>query len=155
MLHGCSVCVSIFVFNFMQSKLIAKGKPMLEESMMTPYCNSVPSCFKVTVLGYSSGPNSLQVAYDIIDDKSRCFNHEPPTSQIYLNDQFQNDFNNIFESLPYFYERLRQEKGEKFSPFFINATPGSFYGRLFPSNSMHFFHSSTSLHWLSQVNFNL
>ncbi|MCL7047158.1 hypothetical protein MKW94_001458 [Papaver nudicaule] len=29
--------------------------------------------------------------------------------------------------------------------------PGTFYGRLFPSNSLHFVHSSYSLHWLSQV----
>ncbi|XP_071939941.1 probable caffeine synthase MTL2 [Coffea arabica] len=29
--------------------------------------------------------------------------------------------------------------------------PGSFYGRPFPDNSMHFIHSSYSLHWLSQV----
>eukprot|EP00256_Glycine_max_P069339 XP_025983934.1 theobromine synthase 2-like [Glycine max] len=140
--------------DFIQSQMISKVKPILEESMMTLYCNSVPCCFKVADLGCSSGPNALQVAYDIIDvvdNISSSFNREPPTFQIYLNDQFQNDFNNIFESLPYFYERLRQEKGEKFSPFFINATPGSFYGRLFPSNSMHFFHSSTSLHWLSQA----
>lgn len=135
--------------------MISKVKPILEECMMTLYCNSVPSNFKVSDLGCSSGPNALQVAYDIIDvvdNISETFNREPPTFQIFLNDQFQNDFNNIFESLPYFYERLQQEKGKRFSPCFVNATPGSFYGRLFPSNSMHFFHSSTSLHWLSQVN---
>ncbi|XP_047164472.1 jasmonate O-methyltransferase-like [Vigna umbellata] len=33
---------------------------------------------------------------------------------------------------------------------FINVTPGSFYGRLFPSNSINLFHSSNGLHWLSQ-----
>ncbi|XP_069153311.1 S-adenosyl-L-methionine:benzoic acid/salicylic acid carboxyl methyltransferase 3-like isoform X2 [Solanum lycopersicum] len=30
---------------------------------------------------------------------------------------------------------------------------GSFYTRLFPSNSLHFVHSSYSLHWLSQIRF--
>ncbi|CAN1344310.1 Salicylate carboxymethyltransferase, partial [Linum perenne] len=34
---------------------------------------------------------------------------------------------------------------------FINGVPGSFYGRLFLSNSIHFVHSSYSLQWLSQV----
>ncbi|KAM5561235.1 hypothetical protein ABKV19_022032 [Rosa sericea] len=29
--------------------------------------------------------------------------------------------------------------------------PGSFYGRLFPKNSVNFFHSSYSLHWISKV----
>ncbi|XP_014500660.1 7-methylxanthosine synthase 1 isoform X1 [Vigna radiata var. radiata] len=138
-----------------QSKMISKVKPILEESMKSLYCNSVPSCFRVADLGCSSGPNALQVAYDIIDvvhNISRSYNREPPiTFQIYLNDQFQNDFNNIFEALPCFYERLREEKGEGFGACFVNATPGSFYGRLFPTNSMHFFHSSTSLHWLSQA----
>ncbi|KAK7409814.1 hypothetical protein VNO78_00151 [Psophocarpus tetragonolobus] len=127
---------------------------MLQESLMTLFCNSVPSCVKVADLGCSSGPNALQVANDIIDvigSITHNFNCHPPTFQIYLNDQFKNDFNNIFESLPYFYERLREEKGERFSSCFVNATPGSFYGRLFPTNSMHFFHSSTSLHWLSQA----
>ncbi|TKY75411.1 caffeine synthase 4 [Spatholobus suberectus] len=137
-----------------QSKMISKVKPILEESMRTLYCNSVPSYLKVADLGCSSGPNALQVVYDIIDvvdNISLSFDRDLRTFQFYLNDQFRNDFNNIFESLPCFYERLREEKGERFSPCFVNATPGSFYGRLFPSNSMHFFHSSTSLHWLSQA----
>ncbi|CAA3032622.1 SAM dependent carboxyl methyltransferase, partial [Olea europaea subsp. europaea] len=33
---------------------------------------------------------------------------------------------------------------------FISCVPGSFYGRLFPKKSLHFVHSSSSLHWLSQ-----
>ncbi|XP_027354790.1 probable caffeine synthase 4 [Abrus precatorius] len=137
-----------------QSKVISKVRPILEESITTVCCNSIPSCFKVADLGCSSGPNALQVAYDVIDivdNVSRSLDRELPTFQIFLNDQFRNDFNNIFESLPYFYERLRQEKGERFSSCFVNATPGSFYGRLFPTDSMHLFNSSTSLHWLSQA----
>ncbi|KAK8464311.1 hypothetical protein PHAVU_011G176100, partial [Phaseolus vulgaris] len=35
--------------------------------------------------------------------------------------------------------------------FFIHATPGNFYGKLFPDDYIHFFHSSYSLHWLSQA----
>ncbi|KAL2346109.1 hypothetical protein Fmac_000109 [Flemingia macrophylla] len=138
-----------------QSKMISKVKPILEESMRSLYCNSVPSCLKVADLGCSSGPNALQVVHDVIDvvhNVSAAFNRDPPTFQIFLNDQFLNDFNNIFKSLPFFYERLREEKGDRFSTScFVNATPGSFYGRLFPANSMHFFHSATSLHWLSQA----
>ncbi|KAK1372856.1 Jasmonate O-methyltransferase [Heracleum sosnowskyi] len=34
---------------------------------------------------------------------------------------------------------------------FLNDLPSSFYARLFPRNSLHFVHSSSSLHWLSQV----
>ncbi|CDY54689.1 BnaC01g42250D [Brassica napus] len=34
---------------------------------------------------------------------------------------------------------------------FVSGVPGSFYSRLFPSKSLHFVHSSLSLHWLSKV----
>jgi len=36
-------------------------------------------------------------------------------------------------------------------PYFFSGVPGSFYGRLFMKKSLHFLHSSYSLHWLSQV----
>ncbi|XP_057457701.1 probable methyltransferase TCM_000168 [Lotus japonicus] len=41
--------------------------------------------------------------------------------------------------------------GDNVGACFINATPGNFYGRLFPNNYIHFFYSSNSLHWLSQA----
>ncbi|MBA0779036.1 hypothetical protein Gotri_003319, partial [Gossypium trilobum] len=34
---------------------------------------------------------------------------------------------------------------------FIAGVASSFYQRLFPSNSIHFVHSSYCLHWLSKV----
>ncbi|KAK7340322.1 hypothetical protein VNO77_21024 [Canavalia gladiata] len=107
---------------------------------------------KVADLGCSVGPNVLLVTsniIDIVDTISTRLNREPPTFQFYLNDLFGNDFNTIFKSIPDFYETL-QDKGHKFGSCFINATPGSFNGRLFPHNSINFFHSSNSLHWLSQ-----
>ncbi|KAG5008236.1 hypothetical protein JHK85_026778 [Glycine max] len=108
---------------------------------------------KVANLGCSVGPNALLVISNIIDIvNTACtsLNREPPKFQFYLNDLFGNGFNTIFESLPNFYTRLVEDKGHKFGPCFVNATPGSFYGRLFPSNSINLFHSSNSLHWLSQ-----
>ncbi|KAL1369398.1 probable caffeine synthase MTL2 isoform X1 [Arachis hypogaea] len=140
-----------------QNKLISKVKPMLEQSLRSLYSSSVPSCLKVADLGCSSGPNALKLVSDIIDiiDSISCNldNHDnkPLGFQFFLNDQFQNDFNNIFQSLPHFYERIKEEKGERLDSCFVNAMPGSFYGRLFPNNSIHFFNSSTSLHWLSQA----
>ncbi|KAI4313848.1 hypothetical protein L6164_026795 [Bauhinia variegata] len=35
--------------------------------------------------------------------------------------------------------------------YFAAAAPGSFFGRLFPRETLHFVHSSASLHWLSEV----
>ncbi|KAJ3696674.1 hypothetical protein LUZ61_000379 [Rhynchospora tenuis] len=46
---------------------------------------------------------------------------------------------------------MRAEKDARSILHFVAGLPGSFYGRLFPSQSVHFFHSSYSLHWLSQV----
>ncbi|GAU44829.1 hypothetical protein TSUD_327110, partial [Trifolium subterraneum] len=54
----------------------------------------------------------------------------------------------IFKLLPDFYQQKRRENvGE----CFISGTPGNFYGRLFPNNHIDFFHSSYSVHWLSQA----
>nr|GMD84654.1 salicylate carboxymethyltransferase-like [Ipomoea batatas] len=74
-----------------------------------------------------------------------------PEFQIYLNDLPTNDFNTIFQSLPKHEEDFRREIGEGCGMCFFNGVPGSFYGRLFPSDTLHFVHSSYSLHWLSQV----
>lgn len=68
-----------------------------------------------------------------------------------MNDLHGNDFNAIFTSLPNFLEDLRTQIGGDFGLCFFNGVPGSFYARLFPSNTLHFFHSSSSLHWLSRV----
>ncbi|XP_015868448.3 S-adenosyl-L-methionine:benzoic acid/salicylic acid carboxyl methyltransferase 1 isoform X2 [Ziziphus jujuba] len=70
--------------------------------------------------------------------------------QVFLNDLPGNDFNTLFKS----YKKLEEEKGgqdQGFGKCFISTVPGSFYGRLFPSNSLHFVHSSYSLMWLSKV----
>ncbi|XP_068489142.1 3,7-dimethylxanthine N-methyltransferase 1-like isoform X2 [Phaseolus vulgaris] len=108
---------------------------------------------KVADLGCSVGPNALLLisnVINIVDTVCTRLNHELPTFQFYLNDLFENDFNTTFKSLPDFYTKVLQEKRCRSGSCFINATPGSFYGRLFPSNSINLFHSSNSLHWLSQ-----
>ncbi|KAK7841246.1 salicylate/benzoate carboxyl methyltransferase [Quercus suber] len=78
-------------------------------------------------------------------------NTESPEFQVLLNDLPENDFNAIFKTLPAFHERLKKDKGDKLGPCFISGTPGSFYGRLFPSQCVHLVHSSYSLHCVSQV----
>ncbi|KAK7394706.1 hypothetical protein VNO78_15241 [Psophocarpus tetragonolobus] len=137
----------------LQRTCVRRTRPLLEETIARLYRDTSPNCMKVADLGCSVGPNALLVISNIIDIvhmTCTCLNREPPTFQFYLNDLFGNDFNTIFKSLPDFYKRLQEDKGHKSGSYFINATPGSFYGRLFPNNSINLFHSSYSLHWLSQ-----
>ena len=122
---------------------------------MRALCSSWPVSMGIADLGCSSGPNALRVISEILDAvhaTSRMLDRPAPELVVYLNDLFTNDFNNIFASLPSFYRKQRQEKGTGINgSCFICAVPGTFYGRLFPSKSLHFVHSSSSLHWLSQV----
>ncbi|KAF9614587.1 hypothetical protein IFM89_019370 [Coptis chinensis] len=102
--------------------------------------------------GCSSGPNTLSVIKEIINavrGTSRRAKSPGPEFRVFLNDLPSNDFNSIFMALPDLYQELR--KGRSDNLVFISAVPGSFYGRLFPSNTLHFIHSSYSLHWLSKV----
>ncbi|XP_027337722.1 jasmonate O-methyltransferase-like [Abrus precatorius] len=141
--------------SFLQRKLIIKAMPILEESVKSMMSNTgFKSCWKVADLGCSSGPNSLMVVsniLNIIDKTNLSLNHEPSVLQIYLNDLFGNDFNNIIKLLPDFYQSIHQELRGDNVGCFVNATPGSFYGRLFPNDYIHFFHSSCSIQWLSQA----
>ncbi|KAI4316843.1 hypothetical protein L6164_024783 [Bauhinia variegata] len=138
-----------------QSKIISVTKPaMMSAIEKTLRSISWPVTMGIADLGCSSGPNTLLVISEILNAvhaTCRRFEQSSPEFKVYLNDLFSNDFNNIFSSLPAFYRKQKQDKGSEFGPCFILGVPGSFYGRLFPSNSLHFVHSSSSLHWLSQV----
>lgn len=113
-----------------------------------------PECMGISDLGCSSGPNTLALISQVIDGvykSCRQLGKIMPELRVCLNDLPGNDFNNIFISLPGYYGKLEQEIIGFGNRCFISGVPGSFYGRLFPKNSMHFIHSSSSLHWLSQV----
>ncbi|XP_057458819.1 probable jasmonic acid carboxyl methyltransferase 2 isoform X1 [Lotus japonicus] len=144
---------SIFYFNF-QRKVISETQPILEESIKRfLHQTTFKSSLKVADLGCSSGPNALLVVYKIltiINETKNNSNLEAPILQVYLNDLFGNDFSGIFKLLPDFYQGV-QERGHNNGACLIHATPGNFYGRLFPNNYINFFHSSSSLHWLSQA----
>lgn len=112
----------------------------------------MPGSIGIADLGCSSGPNTLIVVSEIIDiinETSRNLGISFPELKISLNDLPGNDFNDVFRSLPSFFDKVKEEKGAE--NCYIVGVPGSFYGRLFPKKSMHFVHSSSSLHWLSQV----
>ncbi|GFP99109.1 probable S-adenosylmethionine-dependent methyltransferase at5g38100 [Phtheirospermum japonicum] len=64
-----------------------------------------------------------------------------PEFYVFFNDVVANDFNTLFGSLPH--ERVYNAVG----------VPGDFHGRLLPRSSLHFAHSSWSLHWLTEDQF--
>ncbi|XP_010266334.1 PREDICTED: jasmonate O-methyltransferase-like [Nelumbo nucifera] len=137
-----------------QNKVISMAKPIIKKSVLDMYDTSFPETITIADLGCSSGPNTLLAVSEminIVDQRCRQLDRSSPEFQVFLNDLPGNDFNSVCQSLPAFHEKLREEKGEKFGPCFVAVVPGSFYGRLFPSNTLHFVHSSSSLHWLSRV----
>ncbi|KAL6346363.1 hypothetical protein AAG906_033159 [Vitis piasezkii] len=138
-----------------QKKIILKARAFLEEAIRDRFVSAgFPSCVKLAELGCSSGTNALLAISEIIDtihEMSQRINCESPEFQVFLNDLPETDFNNIFKSLPAFYEGLMKEKGGKLGNCFVTGMPGSFYGRIFPTRSLDFVHSSASVHWLSQV----
>nr|WKU83441.1 O-methyltransferase 5 [Hamelia patens] len=136
-----------------QKLVIIKVRRFLKESIEDLCCsNPNANWIRVADLGCSSGPNAFLSAENMIesiDEMYKKLGHKPPSIEVFLNDLEGNDFNNIFKSLPNFYNRL-EENGRQRGSCFVAAMPGSFYGKLFPDLSVHFIHSSYSLHWLSQ-----
>lgn len=134
--------------------VISMVRPTLEESITDLYCSIQPECFTMADLGCATGPNTLFLVsevIDIIELTRQRMNLSPPSLQVFLNDLPGNDFNTIFELLPSFHKKLEEDRKDIFGQCFIAGVPGSFYGRLFPTNSLHFFHSCYALMWLSKV----
>ncbi|KAF3795174.1 putative S-adenosylmethionine-dependent methyltransferase [Nymphaea thermarum] len=100
---------------------------------------------RIADLGCSVGPNTFYVVQSIID--AMCSTPSisqlapaVPEFQVFFNDQMGNDFNMLFNSLPLLDCR-----------YFVAGVPGSFYERIFPGASIHFFNSALALHWLSKA----
>ncbi|XP_030932935.1 jasmonate O-methyltransferase-like [Quercus lobata] len=112
-----------------QSKIISITKTVTEEAIIELLCKNLPESMGIADLGCSSGPNTLTVISEIIDIiYSKCSNRGCPTPElrICLNDLYSNDFNDVFGSLPAFYNKLKEEKGTDFGQCFITGVPGSF-----------------------------
>ena len=113
--------------------------------------------FCIADLGCSSGPNALLPTENIIKSLeakylSAAGNIPVPQFQVFLNDLPSSDFNTLFRSLhPVSTDRNDPMAVVVAKSYFAAGVAGSFYERLFPDKSLHFVHSSFSLHWLCQV----
>ncbi|XP_078153954.1 anthranilate O-methyltransferase 3-like [Carex rostrata] len=138
----------------LQEKAILMARPMLKEAVGEIYRNLLPEKMVVADLGCSSGPNTFAVLSEVIkmvSNQCQGVGQQVPEIQFFLNDLPNNDFNSIFQSLDHVDQTLTAEKDTISVPHFVVGLPGSFYGRLFPRQSVHFFHSSYSITWISQV----
>ncbi|XXG64851.1 hypothetical protein AAC387_Pa05g2695 [Persea americana] len=138
-----------------QKRGIELVKHVTVDAVVDLFLSKAPQCFAIADLGCSSGPNTLSVIRDIIDvidERCGILSCPTPEFQVFLNDLPTNDFNSIFMALSEFYGSIKKN-GKRDDPpsVFVSGVPGSFYGRLFSSRSLHFIHSSFSLHWLSRV----
>nr|XP_023899479.1 probable S-adenosylmethionine-dependent methyltransferase At5g37990 [Quercus suber]POE51927.1 putative s-adenosylmethionine-dependent methyltransferase at5g37990 [Quercus suber] len=103
-----------------------------------------PNPICIADLGCSTGPNTFRAMQNIVEAIklkyiSKGGNSKIPDFIVFFNDQVSNDFNTLFKSLP----PNRQ--------YFVAGVPGSFHGVLFPKASLHFIHSSSAVHWLSNI----
>ncbi|OMO84463.1 SAM dependent carboxyl methyltransferase [Corchorus olitorius] len=139
-----------------QKTIILKTREILEDTIKDLFRNVQPTCFKVADLGCSSGPNTFLTISQVVDIVHEIYRQQSQKLksfelQVFLNDLPGNDFNAIFRSVPAFLEKLKREKGDFLANCSIAGVSGSFYGRLFPTRSLHLIHSSSSVHWLSKV----
>ncbi|KAF5208339.1 Salicylate carboxymethyltransferase [Thalictrum thalictroides] len=139
----------------MQRSVLSKVKPFIEETIVQLYCTTFPQRLTIADLGCSTGTNSLFIISELLKAISevcqKLGRRSPPEFQLFLNDLPENDFNTVFKSTPNFYEKFRSDNGQEFGPIFVGGVPGSFYNRLFPTETLNFVHSSFGLHWLSQI----
>ncbi|CAN6170418.1 unnamed protein product [Urochloa humidicola] len=133
----------------LQEKAMVEIRPVLEKVVADVYTALCPCTTMVVAdLGCSSGPNALHFVSDVVRVTGDCCGRsrrDPPEIQFFLNDMPANDFNSLFRSLE---QRKKMAMGV---PHYVVGLPGSFYTRLFPARSVHFFHSSYCLMWLSQL----
>ncbi|KAI9075275.1 hypothetical protein K1719_042776 [Acacia pycnantha] len=113
----------------------------------------LPKRLAIADLGCSSGPNTLFVISDLIETVEKLcreLSHDSPEYVIFLNDIPGNNFNNIFKSLECFKQNLSTQVVGGIGQSFITGLRASFYGRILPTSSLQFVHSSYSLLFLSQ-----
>ena len=126
---------------------IGAAKELINKSIAEKLDGNIFSSYntlRIADLGCAAGPNTFAAVQNIIDAlEIKCRSErkisQPPEFQVFFNDQASNDFNQLFTTLPP--ERR----------YFASGVPGSFYGRLFPSASLHFVYASHSLQMLSTV----
>eukprot|EP00253_Pinus_taeda_P017949 PITA_17949 len=125
------------------------------------------AAFRIADMGCGTGINTLIAADTIVKAVKSIFcrhSIDMPEFQVFFVDLPSNDFNTLFQTLPPLLKddmtvgdvlvaaaANDEEKPPAERSYFAAAVLGSQYQRLFPRQSLHFCHSSISLHWLSEI----
>ncbi|XP_049415038.1 loganic acid O-methyltransferase-like [Solanum stenotomum] len=136
----------------LQKEIIDGTKEMVRDAIIRKLniknILSSSNTLRITELGCSVGPNTFSAMQHVVEALKDKYLYQDqvinstkniPEFQIFFNDHVTNDFNTLFRSLPI--DRS----------YYAFGAPGSFHGRLFPSRSIHFAHSSCAIHWLSKI----
>ncbi|CAI0403650.1 unnamed protein product, partial [Linum tenue] len=133
--------------------VVDRAKELMQEAIeheldlksLFPLSATSSITFHVADFGCSIGPTtfmSVQNILEAVNHKNQASTTKLPLEfQVSFNDQTNNDFNTLFRSLQTYHQ----------DNYFAAGVPGSFYGRLFPKNSLHLGSISSSLHWISRV----
>ncbi|KAK9700037.1 hypothetical protein RND81_08G212900 [Saponaria officinalis] len=133
-------------------------KPLLEtaiKSIMISTDDMKPcKILNVADLGCGVGPTPISSISTVtklvhkICKEMKYNDDEMPQIQMFMSDLPSNDFNLLFRDV----RNLHDGRNQNGKPScFVMGAPGSFYGRLFPRNSLQLVLSNYALHWLSQV----
>ncbi|XP_026437519.1 salicylate carboxymethyltransferase-like [Papaver somniferum] len=163
-MNGSTSGTSYSANSSVQKRAIFITRPIVEEAILNLLSKLYifaatsklrkPNTIGIAELGCSSGPNALLAVSHILEtiyNKHYRSGSVTPEILVFLNDLPGNDFNTLFKDVGRFCGELRRSNGDGFGPCFVAGIPGTFYGRLFPSDTLHIVHSSYSLQWLSQV----
>ncbi|GLJ28206.1 hypothetical protein SUGI_0554030 [Cryptomeria japonica] len=143
-----------------QLNMLQAVKPILERAIYENMIlmSDVGGIFRIADFGCGTGKNTLVVANTIANAVKRSFEeHEMPEFEVYFIDLPSNDFNSLFRMLPpHRPDYADVDNDGDNNPlagrsYIAAGVCGSHFRRLLPRKSLHFCHSSTSLHWLSQV----
>ncbi|WVZ90396.1 hypothetical protein U9M48_036702, partial [Paspalum notatum var. saurae] len=133
---------------------IRETKPMIENAIKEVNTALLPKTMIIADLGCFVGPNTLMFISSVIGviaDQSKSIGDGRVELQFFLNDLPGNDFNQLFRLIQNFKTLNTTDEMAHVPPlYYISGLPGSYYNRLFPCGSVHFFHSSYCLHWRSQ-----
>ncbi|XP_072997635.1 gibberellic acid methyltransferase 2 [Typha latifolia] len=126
---------------------VALSKPFLSKAIRSMKLFADEASIRIADLGCATGHNTLSTMELVVQNLKQQYEEQcghAPEFEAFFSDLPSNDFNSLFQSIPFVNDRIKR-------PYFAAGVPGSFYNRLFPRGQIHLAVSLSALHWLSQI----